>query len=528
VDSGGWRVGRPSVFISYTSHDDRDRATARRLAGGLRELGADVWIAPGSIPPGDEWRESLIREVLSKATHFLVLLSTASVTADWVLTEIALARDRYEGDLGFRVLPLVTGLLGDYPGREFIDRFQRVPYRDAFPALLDEVVRAVGVTSPLPAGMTELITEKTQSFVGRDYVFAAIEDFIASAASGYFTIEGDPGAGKTAILAEYVRRTGCVAHFNIRSQSLNTSGYFIQSLGSHLAARYGIPAPSQGGDRDRYGQILGRMVADARSAVPTGESLVIVVDALDEVNSSGDPPGTNVLFLPSHLPAGVYFLLSSRHTEAPLHADVPVRTYDLARHQEDTMADVREYLRRMAGQERLRTWLNARSIPLAAFIAVLADKSEGNFMYLRHVLPELGNGRYRDFDIEELPQGLEQYYESHWRLMALGVGQASRLKVWVIYLLCEFGRPVSTGVLARVLREVEPTADAIAVQEVLGEWRQFLHRDAAPDGARFSLYHASFRDFLHRKDIIASAGLVLRQVNGVIADMLWDYEFGQG
>ena len=126
-------MGRPSVFISYTSHDDRDRATAWRLAGGLRELGADVWIAPGSIPPGDEWRESLIREVLSKATHFLVLLSTASVTANWVLTEIALARDRYEGDLGFRVLPLVTGLLGDYRGREFLDRFQRVPYRDAFP-----------------------------------------------------------------------------------------------------------------------------------------------------------------------------------------------------------------------------------------------------------------------------------------------------------------------------------------------------------------------------------------------------------
>jgi len=30
---------------------------------------------------------------------------------------------------------------------------------------------------------------------------------------GYFTIEGDPGAGKSAILAEYVRRTGCIAHF---------------------------------------------------------------------------------------------------------------------------------------------------------------------------------------------------------------------------------------------------------------------------------------------------------------------------
>jgi hypothetical protein len=520
-------VGRPSVFISYTSHDDRDRATARRLAGGLRELGADVWIAPDSIPPGDEWRESLIREVLSNATHFLVLLSTASVTADWVLTEIGLARDRYEGDPGFRVLPLVTGLLGEYQGREFIDRFQRVPYQDTFSALLNEVVRAVGVASPLPVGTAELIAEKTQSFVGRDYVFAAIENFIASVACGYFTIEGDPGAGKTAILAEYVRRTGCVAHFNIRSQSLNTSGYFIQSLGSQLTARYGIPARAQGGDRDHYGEILARMLADARSGVSVGESLVIVVDALDEVNTSGDPLGSNVLFLPSRLPTGVYFLLSSRLTGVPLQADAPARTYDLARHQEDTMADIREYLRRMGGQERLRTWLDARSIPLATFIAVLADKSESNFMYLRHVLPELAAGTYQDFDIEELPQGLEQYYESHWRVMAMGAGPASRLKVWVIYLLCEFARPVSTAVLARVLREVEPTADAIAVQEVLEEWRQFLHRDAAPDGSRFSLYHGSFRDFLHRKDIVASAGLVLRQVNGVIADMLWDYEFGQ-
>ena len=84
------------------------------------------------------------------------------------------------------------------------------------------------------------------------------------------------------------------------------------------------------------------------------------------------------------------------------------------------------------------------------------------------------------------------------------------------------------GLLASVIREVEPGADAIAVQQVLEQWRQFLHRDETPAGAKFSLYHASFRDFLHRKDTVSSAGLVLRDVNGVIADVLWSHEYGAG
>ena len=521
------RLVQPHVFISYTNSDDRDRSTAQRLATAVRSMGAHVWIAPESIPAGDEWREALVRQVLSESTHFLVVLSATSIATEWVLTEIELASERYHNDPAFRVLPLVTGRLGEYRGREFINRFQRVPYHDTFAALLTEVARAVGLTTVVPVDMAELIAEKTESFVGRDYVFKAIEDFIASTPRGYLTVEGDPGAGKTTILAEYVRRTGCVAHFNIRSQSLNTSGHFIHSIGSHLAARYGITTPAQSSDPERYGEVLARLLIEARSSLPVGEPLVLVVDALDEVNTTGDPPGANVLFLPRYLPTGVYFVLSSRRAGIPLQTEAPNRIYDLAHHHADTMADIREYLRRTGSQERLRAWMSDRAISLSTFITVLADKSAGNFMYLRYVLPELVGGNYQDLDIQRLPQGLEQYYEAHWRTMGMASGPSSRLKVWVIYLLCEFARPVSTAVLARVMGEVEPGADAIGVQEVLEEWRQFLHRDDTASGPKFSLYHSSFRDFLHRKDTISSAGLVLRQVNGVIADLLWNHEFGQ-
>ena len=50
-----------------------------------------------------------------------------------------------------------------------------------------------------------LIEEKTAGFVGREFVFQAIEEFLTSQPSGYFIIEGEPGIGKSAILAKYVR-----------------------------------------------------------------------------------------------------------------------------------------------------------------------------------------------------------------------------------------------------------------------------------------------------------------------------------
>jgi hypothetical protein len=101
-----------------------------------------------------------------------------------------------------------------------------------------------------------------------------------------------------------------------------------------------------------------------------------------------------------------------------------------------------------------------------------------------------------------------------------------RIKLWVIYVLCEFARPVSAGLVAEVLRPREPSVDVLSVQDVFDDWLQFLHREVEPDGVRFGLYHTSFRDFLHRRDIVASAGLSLPGVNGVIADALWEIEFG--
>ena len=71
------------------------------------------------------------------------------------------------------------------------------------------------------------IADKTRDFVGREFVFKAIERFMSDHRCGYFTIEADPGLGKSAILAEYVRRTGCTAHFNVRALGITSAAQFL-------------------------------------------------------------------------------------------------------------------------------------------------------------------------------------------------------------------------------------------------------------------------------------------------------------
>src|SRR4051794_23719942 len=200
----------PVVFISHTTQDNRDSRLAPRLARGLKERGAGTWIAPDDIPAGDEWQEDLVTGVMDRSTHFLVVLSAASTRAHWVLDEIRLARQRYEQRKDLRILPLPVGKLGKYANSDFLGTLQQVAYHDDFHAQLESVVAAVGLRPTVPDTVSAIVADKTRDFVGRDYVFEAIERFLTDNPNGYLTIEGDPGIGKSAILASFVKRTGCI------------------------------------------------------------------------------------------------------------------------------------------------------------------------------------------------------------------------------------------------------------------------------------------------------------------------------
>jgi hypothetical protein len=61
-----------------------------------------------------------------------------------------------------------------------------------------------------------LIQEKTRDFVGRRFVFDAVSRFSNENRRGYFLIQGEPGIGKTALMAQLVKQNGYLHHFSVR------------------------------------------------------------------------------------------------------------------------------------------------------------------------------------------------------------------------------------------------------------------------------------------------------------------------
>ncbi len=383
---------------------------------------------------------------------------------------------------------------------------------------------------PLP--FQSLIADKTEGFVGRDFVFEAIEAFLQNQSNGYFIIEADPGVGKSAILAEYVKRTRCVAHFNVRSQGINRAEEFLKCVCTQLIERYKLPHsfplnPEHTRDGNFLARLLNEISTLGASLVdecatttlsPKPQSqhkLVIAVDALDEVDLSSQTSGANVLYLPASLPQGIYFILTKRLTPVPLAVNNQ-RVFDLMQYAAESLQDVQTYIRRRANQsEALQAWIASQGLTVEQFVITLAEKSDRNFMYLRYVLPEIESGVYQDLNIENLPEGLEQYYYQHWENMGMTAKPLPRTKIKIVYVLAEARKPVSRQLISEFSGE-----DALTVQEVLDEWQQFLREHRIDGQTGYSIYHASFQEFLHCQYIVQAAGVTIQGINALIADNL--------
>jgi hypothetical protein len=377
---------------------------------------------------------------------------------------------------------------------------------------IQALIRAIQKPSTVLSQFQSLIQDKTEGFVGRKYVFDAIQTFIQENKKGYFTIIGDPGQGKSAILAKYVQDTDCIAHFNIELQGLNRADQFLESVCNQLVARYQMPYDPLPSNATRDGEFLGHLL-DEVAQRRNGQPVVIAVDALDEVDSSSYRDA-NILYLPPYLPDGVYFIMTRRRgVEVPLTTYAPNQIIRLLDYQIDSQVDVRLYIQnRIDDSGNLRQQIDERQETIIIFTDKIADKSENNFMYLRYVLLDIEKGLYKDLSLERFPQGLQGYYDFHWRRMGMTVNPLPDAKIKIVYILGEVKQPVSRQQICDFSGE-----DTRIVQTVLNEWEQFLHKLLKDNQKRYSVYHASFRDFLHRKDILEETGLTIPGIHLLIA-----------
>jgi hypothetical protein len=288
-------------------------------------------------------------------------------------------------------------------------------------------------TASYPSEEQQLIREKSENFVGREFVFAAINEFLHRCDRGYFTLIGAPGSGKSAILAKYVTCNPQVIYYNAQVEGKNRADQFLATLCTQLMKGVGLEEWQEGSEEavlpDKVtsgGWFLTELLQEISDRLKPNQRLIVAIDALDAVDLNNQPSGSNLFYLPRYLPPRVYFLLIRRpfiRERAGLLIEAPSMVLTLEDYLEQNQDDVQAYIRQSltlpppldSGELEQ---LNAPRLAGEKLIQQLTVKSENNFMYLSQILPAIAQGFYSEpFQDERLPPGLEAYYQSHWQRM---------------------------------------------------------------------------------------------------------------
>jgi hypothetical protein len=349
-----------------------------------------------------------------------------------------------------------------------------------------------------------LVDERTRNFVGRDFIFRAVDELLEDPefTSGYILIRGEPGIGKTALLSQLVKTRGYVHHFNIAPQNIRSTRVFLENVCAQLVVRYQLGYTTLPPEASQDSAFLTQLLTEA-AAKAGDQPVVVLVDALDEAEDAGLAATANRLFLPAVLPEKVFFVLTSRE-QIDYRLDVD-RREDLYLRDDDpqNLNDVRAYVGNFlqAHHERMTAQVAAWKIGTEAFTELLADKSQGNFMYLVHVLEDIRTGRLSPDTIDsvqDLPRGLRAYYQRNWRTMrAQDQDRFERIYEPVLRILATVREPVTLSAVQE-WTGLEPAR----IREVVRDWRPFLNETPSAAGEHlYRVYHASFQDFLAEEGV---------------------------
>ncbi|WP_445634215.1 Orc1-like AAA ATPase domain-containing protein [Nostoc sp. DSM 114161] len=335
-----------------------------------------------------------------------------------------------------------------------------------------------------PPEFQQIITAKSHNFVGREFVFAAIDNFLHQSDRGYFTIIGDPGIGKSAILAHYVSQNPGVVYYNIEIAGKNRVEEFLTTICTQLieiAQSQGSKniADSLTNSTTENSAFLSSLLQQISDRLHPEQRLIITIDGCDKIDINNQPRGSNIFYLPRYLPEKVYFILTRRPfltDKSGLLIEAPAQSLDLSAYSEQNRADIHEYI---------KNYLNTQDIN--HHLVTLISQDETNFMYVSEILRAINQDIY--------PKKLQLYYQNHLNKMNLATSQHPTMALQMLNILVK-EQPISIEMIAEKLDE-----DEYEIKVILDQWREFLHLESIAAQINYSLYHASFRDWLRQKTL---------------------------
>jgi hypothetical protein len=375
---------------------------------------------------------------------------------------------------GKAVYSVVPETLGEVAARDVLGSGEHTPlFRGKYAAL-----RASYAS---PAALFESL--RMDRFQDRAGLEERVQAFMREENRGYLIVEGKAGLGKTAFMAHLVQKFGYCHHFIRQASTPEDMLRGVESLAAQLVRRWDLEVYLDPGalhavaDRSEFLSQIVRSAARQRNERAPGEPIVVLVDALDEAGELRE----NIFGLPEELPELVYVIASRRPNTA--HAQRETRKISVEAADDENRRAMTAYLEAADRRSGLRARiLGERSL------GELLDKSRGVWIYLHHVVSAMEEGD-DPIDLDDLPDGLWQYYARFWQSERKALGSAwDEIYLDVLGHLAAVERGLSAE---QIVEMMGATVSVRALRAQLDRWRPLL--DVRED--RYSPYHASLRDF---------------------------------
>lgn len=418
------------IFISYGRNDAEE--LAHKIASDLTSLGHDVWIDKEQIKTGRSWEEQIEEAILSHHIFISLLTPYAVRRPDGVcLDEISMARFHNR-----KIVPVMVAQcrppLSIYrlDWVDFQEWTKENTYKRSFSRIINALTEEANVEGsyadifsklkPIDFGVD--ISRMTKDFTGRQWLFDEFDSWIKQPSSRIFLVTGDPGIGKSAIMAQLASRHPQVMAFHFCISSLADSvnpDVFVRSIAAQLATQikeyHETISQLNFEQLTRFdsGTLFRRLIADPLKNINLDEQVVILVDALDESWTDANSNIVNVLYERiEDLPENVKVMVSSRKIPDIIDLLSKYRPFEIDPVFLENINDITDYLDKKFAEQAIADKLKCGEQDIKNLKDLIIDKSEGNFLYIKQFIYGIETERIDINNPASFPDGLVGIYIS--------------------------------------------------------------------------------------------------------------------
>jgi hypothetical protein len=550
-------AGPVKIFLSYGRRDAG--ALAQRLEKDLKAHGYETWRDIREIRSGTDWQGE-ITDGLRSAQIVVALLTPHSTRT----TRDASSPDAVDsvclGELAYALfnpppLPVVPVMaISCEPPLaifhlDYVDMRRWQESEDQYQAGLQRLLEGIAAARRGekryrfwhhlldPFDFAAFLYTRREGFTGRRWLFDEIDVWRTTPGQGRaLLIKGDPGTGKSAIVAELVFHNpgGQVLAYHCCqwdvAQTLEP-WRFVRSLAAMIAGKVEDYAAlledpvlkdilSEASCRGDPGSALERGVLSPLQKLhaPPDGPRYLLIDALDEALLV--PPGKPdiVSLLASRidrLPPWLRLVATTRQEPEVLDRLGGLRGREIEAKSPENLQDLRNYIHGRLETEGLQEQVRDSGKSPEALAVLLTNRSEGNFLYARRVLDDAAADVYSLRDMETLPPGLRgQYGERFRRLFPDEAAFAQPRKLLAV--ICAAHEPLDRDKL------IEATGLEADFDRVMNRLEAYIPRQWCAGVWAYSIYHKSFADWLTDPARAGQLHYVLpREGDALLGELCW-------